>query len=89
MENAIGQEIGAMAAFSNFRVVRNDNDGIFTLGNKFLKMLQNQSTIGAVQMAGGFIRENNTGAINQGPGNGNPLLFAPGKTIGAMVDAVA
>ena len=44
--------------------------------------------VGRVQVAGGFIGKNNFGLIDQGPGNGYPLLFATRKALGLIFHSV-
>ena len=41
-----------------------------------------------VQVAGGFVGQNDGRLVDQGAGDGHPLLLAAGKLVGMMVDAV-
>ncbi len=43
----------------------------------------------AVEFAGGFIGEDEFRAFEQSPGDGHPLLLAPGELVGAMIEPAA
>ena len=59
------------------------NDGLSFL-IQFDKNIHNLETCLAVEIAGGFIAEQNLRVIDQCPGNCDPLLLTPGKLIGAV-----
>src|SRR4029077_8625634 len=57
-----------------------------------LNFLQEQQDLlagGAVEIAGGLVGEENSGAIHQGAGERSALLFASGELAGAMLAAGA
>ena len=49
-----------------------------------------QDILGLVrgQVSGGFVGEDDPGMVDQGPGDGHPLLLAAGELVGPVVDAV-
>ena len=53
------------------------------------KELQDLSGVGGIQVAGGFIGQQQGRLVNQGPGNGGPLHFTSGYLVGFVVPAVA
>ena len=42
----------------------------------------------AVEVAGGFIRQQERGLVDQGAGDGDTLLLAPGQLVGMMIGAI-
>src|SRR5690554_7632385 len=41
-----------------------------------------------VEAGGGFVDQQQAGALNQGPGDADPLALAAGEGVGALVDGV-
>ncbi len=66
----------------------NHDDGHAELGLEFTEKGENGFAGGGVEVASGFIREKDFGAIDEGAGDGDALLFAAGKLRGAMAEAV-
>ncbi len=68
MENLV------LTALVQFLIVGGDDDG-GAAGGQFLEEVQNQSAAPVVQVAGGFIGQQQSRMVGGRPGDGHPLLF--------------
>ena len=64
------------------------NNGHAFLFVEFPEEFQDFFTGLGVEVAGGLIREQDGGIIDEGPGNGHPLLLSAGELRGFVVQAI-
>ena len=64
--------------------MRHDYDGSLTVADDFRKMVHDQVAMAPVELAGGFVRQDDQGLIDQGPGHRHPLPLPSGKMIGGV-----
>ena len=69
-------------------VVGNHHDGVALLV-EVLQQFGDDGLVGGVEIAGGFIREENRRIVDQSAGDADALLFAARELTGQMADAVA
>ena len=69
--------------------MRDYYDSSLTIADDFRKMVQDRVAMAPVELAGRFVRQNDLGLIDQGPGHCHPLALTPGKAIGGVVNAVS
>jgi hypothetical protein len=70
-------------------VVGDDEEGELGVAGEALEDVEDALGIGGIEVAGGFIGEEEAGFIGQGAGDGNALLFAAGEVVGAAMELVA
>ena len=55
---------------------------------EFIKQFQHLSSGAGIEGPCGFIRQQQTGAIDDGSGNGHPLLLSSGELIGLVLQTL-
>src|ERR1035437_529702 len=75
---AVTQTDGAVGAFAHARIMRDENQG-FAQGVQFIENLHDLHAGGGIEIAGGFIRENDERIVDQRAGDGHALLLAAGE----------
>src|SRR3990172_11976939 len=78
----------APAVGGDVRLVGDEEDSHLHLPVEPLEDLQDLLAGAGIQVPGGLIGQDEGGAVDQGPGDGYPLLLAPGKLCGAVVGPV-
>ena len=81
-ENLIG-------AGGQLRIVRDDQDGVAAVAGQSTQEIKNVVGVFDVEVAGGFIGEQQHGVVGEGAGDGDALLFTAGKLVGEAVALVA
>ena len=76
------------SAAAHARVVGDDDDG-HALGVELLEQVQHRGAGFLIQGAGGFVRQHDLGTVDQGPGDGHPLLLAAGQLGGQKIQPVS
>ena len=66
-----------VAVSGQFSVVRYHQEGLSQLCFQGQKELMQFLRMFAVEVAGGFVGKHHIGFVDEGPGHGHPLLFAP------------
>ena len=84
---AVAHVDDAVAEGGDFRVVGNQEDGLAEAMVEFSEHIEDQLGVFGVEAAGGFVGQENLGAVDDGARNGDALLLASGKLIGPMVHA--
>ena len=79
----------AVGVGGGFRIVRDHDDGLSQLLVQLTQHLQHNFRIPGVQVAGGLIRQDDLGLVDDGASDGHALLFPAGKLGRAMAQAVA
>ena len=69
-------------------VVGNDYQCLMKIVTHFLKIFMDQPRILCVEIARGFIRQNDLGLIELGPCDGDALLFTSGELTGFVMHSV-
>ena len=84
---AVAEAEGAVAAVGEFEVVGDEDAGERVLAVEGLE--EGEDAVGGegVEVAGGFVGEQEFGAGDEGSGDGKALLLASGEFAGAMVAA--
>src|SRR5271154_544155 len=79
VEDAVG-DLGC------FGVVGNHEDGLVELAAGLAEHLEDCVGVFGVEVTSGFVGEDDGGAVDEGAGDGDALLFASGELVGAMVE---
>ena len=79
---AVGEGFGERA------FVRDHDDGHAELRLEFAEKREDGFAGGGIEIAGGLVGEKNFGAIDEGAGDGDALLFATGEFRGPMAEAM-
>src|SRR3989454_7262339 len=79
----------AVGVGGGFRIVRDHDDGLSQLLVQLTQHLQHNFRIPGVQVAGGLIRQDDLGLVDDGASDGHALLFPAGKLGRAMAQAIA
>jgi hypothetical protein len=66
----------------------NEDDGSFFVAGELSEELNDDGAGGGVQIAGGFVGEDDGGAMDEGASHGGALELAAGKLVGTVVSAV-
>ena len=66
----------------------NEDDGSFFVAGELSEELNDDGAGGGVQIAGGFVGEDDGGAMDKGASYGSALELAAGKLVGTVVGAV-
>src|SRR5262249_1353385 len=87
-EVAMDELDAAVGLLGDIGVVRDHEDGVAS-AVKFAEQADDEFFVGFVEVAGGFVGENQLGLIDEGTGDGYTLLLATGKLRREMREAVA
>jgi hypothetical protein len=68
-----------IGAFGEFRIMRHDQYGAAFFGSEAREYIEHCGGIARIQIAGGFIGQNNGGVIRKRAGNGGALAHAARK----------
>src|SRR6185312_11923430 len=74
----VPQTDGTMGTEGNVVIMRDENDG-FALPVEFIEQFQNFHTGCRIQIAGGFVGEDDERIVDQRTGDGDALLLAAGQ----------
>jgi len=77
-----------MADVGGFVAVSDKHDGGAGLVGEFTEKGEDVGAVFGIEVAGGFVGEDDAGAVNEGAGDGDALLFAAGELRGSGVGAV-
>ena len=80
VEDAVG-DLGGLG------VVGDHEDGLVELAAGLAEHLEDGVGVLGVEVAGGFVGEDDGGTVDEGAGDGDALLLAAGELVGAMVEA--
>src|ERR1035437_8673027 len=84
---AVTQTDGAAGAFAHTGIMGDENQG-FALGIQFIENFHNLHAGGGIEIAGGFIGQDDERIVDQRAGNGHALLLAAGKFKGFVIDPI-
>ena len=79
----------AGGAFRDFRIVGGDEQGGVSFGADFAEEIEDIAAGVGVEVAGGFIGNDDLGFVDQGTGDCNALLLPAGKLARAVIEALA
>jgi hypothetical protein len=85
----VGQRDFAVSEAGEALVVGDDDEGFSSFGDEGEEQLHDFAAGGGVEVAGGFIGEEQAGVINEGAGDGDALLFSPAQFMRQVVEAGA
>src|SRR5690606_2718401 len=88
-DDAVGDEDLAAAGLGDLFVVGGDEKGGFLVLVDLLDQLHDLGGGVAIEIAGGFVGEDQFGLVHQGAGNGDALLLTAGQGGGEKIHAVA
>ena len=74
-----------MGVSGRFRVVRDHKNGLAETAVLIAQQFQHGVRVLGVEIAGGFIGQQNRRMIDNGAGDGYALLLAAGKSIGPVI----
>ena len=80
VEDAVG-DLGGLG------VVGDHEDGLVELAAGLAEHLEDGVGVFGVEVAGGLVGEDDGGAVDEGAGDGDALLFATGELVGAVIEA--
>ncbi len=86
-DGSVSQGDDAVATLGNLLLVRDEDDRL-TSGVEVVEDAQDHLSGGCVQVPGGFVGEDDQGIVDEGPGDGGPLLLASGKLRRAVMSPV-
>ena len=89
VEAAVEHPADAVGGAQHLGVVGGADDGDAVAGVEFLEQLDDLGAGLRVEVAGGFVGENDARGVRQGAGDGDALLLAAGELEGLVVEAVA
>src|SRR5882724_11627098 len=84
---AVAQTDGAAGAFANRRIMSDENQS-FSLGMQFIEHFHDLHAGSGIEIAGGFIGENDQRVVDERAGDGHALLLAAGKFKRFMIEPV-
>jgi hypothetical protein len=79
----------AVAGAGEIGVVGDDDEGFAAFVGEIEEEGHDFGAVFGIEVAGGFVGEEDIGIVDKGAGDGGALLFAPGEFGGEMVKAVA
>ena len=79
VDGAIADDQGAVAGLGELLVVGDDDQGDAMLGGQIEEDFHDIGAVFRVEISGGFIGKEDFGFVDDGSGDGHPLLFAAGK----------
>jgi hypothetical protein len=79
----------AVTGAGEIGVVGDDDEGFVVVVGEFEEERHDFRAVFGIEVAGGFVGEEDIGIVDKGAGDGGALLFAPGEFGGEMVKAVA
>src|SRR5271155_3157675 len=85
-DDAVADGDDAVGVFGDVGLVGDDDDGV-AVGVELVEEGHDLVAGLGVEVAGGLVGEDDGGAIDEGAGDGNTLLFAAGELIGAVIEA--
>ena len=85
---AVGEEDDAVAVARRGRVVGDHDHGLAELVDRAAEELEGLGRGAAVEVAGGFVGEDDLGVAREGSGDGDALLLPAGELAGPVVEAV-
>ena len=83
-QTAVHDVEGVVSLVGNAGVVSGHDQGAAALGAELKEKVQDFSSGFGIEVAGGFIGNQQRGMIDEGARNGDPLLFTAGKLRGTM-----
>ena len=84
---AMGELDAAACIAGDVLIVRNHEDGVAGLV-EVAKYIDDDIFVGFVEIAGGLVRKDELGLIDESASDGDTLLFPAGKFCGEMIEAV-
>jgi hypothetical protein len=87
-EMAVAEDGDFLGIGSYRRFVRDHHDGFAVDGGEIAEKFADDFAIGAVEIAGGFVGEENGGIHDESAADGNALLLAAAHGVGAMLAAI-
>jgi hypothetical protein len=88
IKNPVSYRTDPGAFGGNFGIMGDYYDRGFSVTDDFRKMVQDRVAMAPVKLAGRFVRQDDLGLVDQGPGHCHPLALTPGKAIGRVVNAM-
>ncbi len=88
-EATVGHLFDAVGEGDDVGVVGGGDDGDALLVHEVAEEAEDGLGVAGVEFAGGFVGEDEGGGVGEGAGDRDPLLFAAGEFIGAVVGAGA
>jgi hypothetical protein len=85
----VGQGDFAVSEAGEALVVGDDDEGFSSFGDEGEEQLHDVAAGGGVEVAGGFIGEEQAWVIDEGAGDGDALLFSAAQFMGQVVEAGA
>ena len=77
-----------MADGGGFVAVGDEDKGGVGFVGELAEEVEDELTVGGIEVAGGFVGEDELGTVDEGAGDGDALLFAAGELGGEGVGAV-
>ena len=84
---AVAHVEDAVCDLGGLGVVGDHEDGLVELATGFAEHLKDGVGVFGVEVAGGFVGEDDGGTVDEGAGDGDSLLLAAGELVGAVVES--
>ena len=88
VDDAVFHDDDALGAGGDFIAVGDEDDG-FAVGVEFVEEVEDFEAGLGIEVAGGFVGEDEERVVDEGAGDGDALLLAAGELLGTVIEAMA